>query len=163
MPTTTPFATADLYDDHADHCHVCPTQLRQYGGRRIFSGKIRTVLCCNDNVLVRRALEQKSSGEVLVVDGNNSLDSALVGDLMAELGRKNGWAGVIIFGAVRDAVALGKIGFGVKALGTNPKKSGKAGTGIPDVPVQNGGVTFVPGEWVYSDDDGLLVSAQPLT
>lgn len=155
---TAPFTTADLCDAHQENCQVCTTQFRQYGGRRIFSGRIRTVECRDDNILLRRALEQPSPGEVLVVDGGGSLESALIGDIVAGLGLKNGWGGVIIFGAVRDANALGTLDFGVKALGTNPRKSGKTGLGRADVVVQQGGAVFTPGAWVYSDDDGVLVS-----
>jgi regulator of ribonuclease activity A len=154
--------TADLFDVHGDHCQSCPVQFRQYGGRRFFSGPIRTVQCLNDNVRVRKLLETKSEGGVLVVDGGDSLESALLGDIMAELGRKNGWAGIIVFGAIRDAVALAAIDFGVKALGSNPKKSTKEGTGSTDVVIHRGSLAFTPGDWVYSDDDGILVSSQKL-
>lgn len=157
-----PFTTADLCDAHQEMCQVCTTQFRQYGGRRVFSGRIRTIECRDDNVLLRRALEQPSSGEVLVVDGGGSLESALIGDIVAGLGLKNGWAGVIIFAAVRDANALGRLDFGVKALGTNPRKSAKTGAGRSDVPLRQGGAVFTPGAWVYSDDDGLLVASGPL-
>lgn len=159
---TAPFTTADLWDAHGESCQVCTTQFRQYGGRRIFCGRIRTIECCNDNVLLRRALERSSPGEVLVVDGGGSLETALIGDVIAGLGRQNGWAGVIIFGAVRDANALGALDFGVKALGTNPRKSAKTGAGRADVPVRQGGAIFTPGAWLYSDDDGLLVASGPL-
>ena len=159
---TAPFTTADLCDAHQENCQVCTTQFRQYGGRRVFFGRIRTIECRNDNILLRRALEQPSAGEVLVVDGGGSLESALIGDIIAGLGLKNGWAGVIIFGAVRDASALRTLDFGVKALGTNPRKSAKTGAGRSDVPVQQGGAVFTPGAWVYSDDDGLLVASGPL-
>lgn len=157
-----PFTTADLCDAHQEDCQVCTTQFRQYGGRRVFSGRIRTIECRNDNILLRRALEQPSPGEVLVVDGGGSLESALIGDIIAGLGLKNGWVGVIIFGAVRDANALGRLDFGVKALGTNPRKSAKTGAGRSDVPVRQGGAIFTPGAWLYSDDDGLLVASGPL-
>lgn len=156
------FSTADLCDAHGSDCQICITPLRQYGGRRIFCGQVRTIMCRNDNVLLRRALEQQSPGEVLVVDGGGSLEAALIGDIVAGLGLKNGWSGVIIFGAVRDAVALGGLAFGVKALGTNPRKSGKAGAGAVDVVVQQGGAVFSPGSWVYSDDDGVVVSPRKL-
>jgi regulator of ribonuclease activity A len=152
------FATADLYDAHGESCHSCQTQFRQFGARRFFSGPIRTVRCRDDNVLVRRTLEARSEGEVLVVDGGASLASALLGDIIAGLGAKNGWSGVIVLGAVRDSVALGKIEIGIKALGTNPRKSAKVGAGATGGEVSFGGVTFVPGHWVYSDDDGILVS-----
>ncbi|MDB6168398.1 MAG: regulator of ribonuclease [Verrucomicrobia bacterium] len=156
------FLTADLYDAHGAACESCPTQFHQYGGRRAFTGKIRTVQCRDDNALVRRCLEKPSEGEVLVVDGGGSLACALLGDLMAELGRKNGWSGVVIFGAIRDAVVLGTLDFGVKALGSNPKKSTKTAVGSVDADIVIGGVTFKPGQWLYSDDDGILVSAQKL-
>ncbi len=93
-----------------------------------------------------------------MIDGGASLHSALVGDLIAELGRSNGWAGVIVNGAVRDASTLRTLDIGIKALGTNPRKSTKTGAGERDVAVTFGGVTFVPGEIAYSDDDGIVVT-----
>jgi regulator of ribonuclease activity A len=111
---------------------------------------------------LRRALETASDGEVLVVDGSGSLGSALIGDIIAGLGAKNGWSGVIIFGALRDVKRISRIDFGVKALGSNPKKSTKAGTGRVDTAVSFGGVTFTPGDWIYSDEDGVIVSADKL-
>jgi regulator of ribonuclease activity A len=138
-------------------------QFRQFGARRAFSGRIRTVRCHADNALMRRALETPSAGEVLVVDGGGFLGAALLGDQLATLGITHGWAGVVIHGVVRDSVALGQMDFGVKALGTNPRRGEKRGLGEPDVMVEFGGVKFTPGHWLYSDDDGLLVSAEPLT
>lgn len=158
----TQFSTSDLYDAFENRCSSCSTQFKQYGGRRIFSGRIRTVATLNDNVLVRRMLETPSDGEVLVVDGSGDLGSALIGDMMAGLGAKNGWSGVVILGAVRDTSALAQMDFGVKALGSNPKRSAKNGTGRTDAPVSFGGVTFAPGHWIYSDDDGILVSSEKL-
>ena len=131
------FFTADLYDAHGEACRSCQTQFRQYGGRRFFSGQIRTVQCRDDNVLLRRALESRANGDVLVVDGGASLASALLGDVIAGLGAKNGWSGVIVLGAVRDTVALGKIDLGIKALGSNPRKSAKAGAGATGVEVSS--------------------------
>lgn len=156
------FSTADLYDAHGEACQSCQTQFRQFGARRIFSGPIRTVQCREDNVLLRRLLETESSGGVAVVDGGGSLAAALLGDVVAELGRRNGWSGVIIFGAIRDTVALGRLDFGIKALGSNPRKSAKAGAGAVDGEISFGGATFRPGQWAYSDDDGILVSGQRL-
>ncbi len=156
------FATADLYDDHGERCMSCETQFVQYGGRRVFGGRIRTVQCLGDNALVREILNSPSTGEVLVVDGGASMASALMGDLIAAAGQRNGWAGVVIRGPVRDTGALAQMDFGVKALGSNPRKSAKAGAGIVDVPVVFGGVVFTPGAWLYSDDDGILVSAEAL-
>jgi regulator of ribonuclease activity A len=161
MPAS--FATADLFDAAGERCQSCTLQFRQFGARRNFSGRIRTVRCHADNALVRRVLETPSTGEVLVVDGGGFLGAALLGDQLATLGIKHGWAGVVIHGVVRDSVMLGQMDFGVKALGTNPRKAEKRGLGEPDVAVGFGGVTFTPGHWLYSDEDGLLVAAEPLT
>jgi regulator of ribonuclease activity A len=160
MPPT--FATADLCDLHEARLRSCPLQFRQFGAFTRFCGAIRTVKCYDDNVLMRRTLETAGDGNVLVVDGAGYLGSALIGDRIALLAQQNGWAGVVIHGAVRDVVALAGIELGVKALGSNPMKSGKAGIGLVDVPVTFGGVTFHPGEWIYSDEDGLLVAAEGL-
>jgi regulator of ribonuclease activity A len=157
------FATADLCDAHEAHLRSCLLQFRQFGALTRFHGEVRTVKCYDDNVLLRRTLETPGSGKVLVVDGAGYLGSALIGDQIALLAQQNGWAGVVINGAVRDVVALAAIGIGVKALGSNPRKSGKAGIGQVDVPVTLGGVTFHPGDWLYSDEDGVLVSAEALT
>jgi regulator of ribonuclease activity A len=157
-----PFATADLCDAAGTRCQSCETQFRQFGARRAFAGRIRTVRCRADNALVRRLLETLSDGEVLVVDGGGLLGAALLGDQLAALGVKNHWAGVVIYGAVRDSVVLGQMDFGVKGLGTNPRRGEKRGTGETDVAVEFGGVKFIPGHWLYSDDDGLLVAAQSL-
>jgi regulator of ribonuclease activity A len=96
---------------------------------------------------------------VLVIDGGGSLHAALVGDIIGGIGRDNGWAGLIVNGAVRDAATLRTLDIGIKALGTNPRKSTKTGDGERDVPVEFGGVTFAPGEIAYSDDDGIIVVA----
>jgi regulator of ribonuclease activity A len=154
--------TADLMDLFQTELQSCSLQLRNYGGLKAFGGPCRTVCCQNDNVLVKRLLSQPGSGGVLVVDGQGSLDTALLGDLMAELGRSNGWSGVVINGAVRDTVTLGTLAFGVKALGSNPRKSRKEGRGEIDVPVQFGTVRFQPGQWVYCDEDGIVVAEREL-
>ena len=115
--------------------------------------------CFEDNALLKSVLSEPGGGGVLVIDGDGSLHTALVGDVIAELARSNGWAGLIVNGAVRDAAALRGIDIGIKALGTNPRKSTKTGAGERDVEVRLGGVTFVPGEIAYSDDDGIVVVA----
>ncbi len=160
--TTPAFQTADLYDDFGDRCTSCDTQFRQYGNQTHFFGRIRTVKCYDDNVLLRQMLETPSKGDVIVVDGAAFSGSALVGDQIAGLALKNGWTGIVIFGVVRDSIALQSLDLGVKALGTNPKKSGKRGIGETDVPVTFGNATFRPGAWIYSDPDGILVSNENL-
>ncbi|WP_102419305.1 ribonuclease E activity regulator RraA [Mycobacterium sp. 4858] len=148
--------TADLVDDIGPDVRSCDVQFRQFGGRHQFAGPISTVRCFEDNALLKSVLSQPSAGGVLVIDGGGSLHSALVGDVIAELARANGWAGLIVNGAVRDAAALRGLDIGIKALGTNPRKSSKTGAGERDVEVTLGGVTFVPGEIAYSDDDGIV-------
>jgi regulator of ribonuclease activity A len=156
------FTTADLVDAHSDAVKSCEAQFRQYGGRVRFHGPIRTVKSTGDNALLKQTLSTAGDGAVLVVDGGGSLSSALVGDIMAGMGQKNGWAGLVIWGAVRDIVALGGLDIGIKALGSNPWRSSKNGTGQVDVPVSFGGVEFRPGNWLYSDEDGILVSGKKL-
>jgi regulator of ribonuclease activity A len=155
------FKTSDLIDEHPE-ARSCESQLRMFGRRRSFSGRIRTVRSFEDNALARETLSRRSSGEVLVIDGEGSLRCALVGDMLATLGMNAGWSGVIVNGAVRDTVALDQLEFGVRALGTNPKRCGKAGAGQIDVPVSFGGLTFTPGDWLYCDEDGIVVSQKAL-
>lgn len=149
-------ATADLYDLHGDALQSLPLQLRSFGGVAQFEGPIRTVRCFQDNALVKQILQTPGAGAVLVVDGAGSLETALMGDLIAQSAVDAGWAGVIIHGCVRDSVALGRMPLGIKALGTNPRKSAKEGAGEIDVPVEFGGVVFRPGARAYADEDGIL-------
>lgn len=151
--------TADLVDDIGPDVRSCDTQFRQLGGRTEFAGPISTVRCFQDNALLKSVLSQPGHGGVLVIDGAGSLHTALVGDVIAELGRANGWAGLIVHGAVRDAATLRTLDIGIKALGTNPRKSTKTGAGERDVPLEIGGITFRAGEIAYSDDDGIVVVA----
>ncbi|GHJ15038.1 ribonuclease E activity regulator RraA [Micromonospora sp. AKA38] len=149
--------TADLYDLHGDALGSCDTQLRQFGGVRAFAGRAVTVRCFQDNALIKSIVAERGEGRVLVVDGGGSLHTALMGDLIAGAAAANGWAGVVINGAVRDAVALGALPIGIKALGTNPRKSAKTGAGERDVPVSFGDCVFPPGALVHADDDGVVV------
>ena len=149
--------TADLYDEYEERLQSCDLQLRQYGGRRVFAGPIATVRCFEDNALVKAVLGTPGEGRVLVVDGGGSLHTALMGDLIAGSAVANGWAGVVIHGAVRDVAALAELDLGVKALGSNPRKSAKTGAGERDVVVSFGGVSFTPGARLVSDDDGIVV------
>ncbi|UNK71665.1 ribonuclease E activity regulator RraA [Microbacterium sp. H1-D42] len=150
-------STADLYDVHGDDLQSLPLQLRSFGGHPSFEGSIRTIRCFQDNALVKQILATPGDGAVLVIDGAGSLQTALMGDLIAQSAVDAGWAGVIIHGCVRDSVALAGMPLGVKALGTNPRKSAKAGAGEIDVTVEFGGVAFRPGARLYADEDGVLV------
>jgi regulator of ribonuclease activity A len=133
---------------------------RDYGGRRAFAGPIRTLKVFEDNVLVRDALSERGDGRVLVVDGGGSLRCALLGDQLAALGVENDWSGIVVFGCIRDSAAIATMDLGVKALATHPLKSVKKGAGDRDIPVTFGGVTFLPGSWLYADEDGIVVTAE---
>lgn len=151
-------STSDLFDEHPGAAS-CETQFRQFGGVRSFSGPIATVRCYEDNVLLRGQVSAPGEGRVLVVDGGASFGCALLGDNIAELAASNGWAGLVVNGCVRDVVALAELPIGIKALGTNPRPSGKAGAGEVDVPVTFGNAEFTPGAMVHADDDGIIVLA----
>lgn len=150
--------TADMYDDHGDQLQVAEPLFQDFGGRRAFSGAIQTVKVHEDNSLVRGALEEPGDGRVLVVDGGGSLRCALVGDRLAELGANGGWAGIIVYGCVRDIAELCQVRIGIKALHAHPAKSTKRGEGARNCIVRFAGVTFRPDEYVYADEDGIVVS-----
>lgn len=156
------FATADLIDAHGDALASCETQFVRFGARRAFHGPIATIKCHEDNALVKEQLGQPGEGWVLVVDGGGSLRTALMGDLIAKSAQDNGWAGVVINGAVRDVAELAELDLGIKALGSNPRKSAKTGAGVLDSPVAFGNVVFAPETWLYSDDDGIVISEEKL-
>ncbi|WP_403021041.1 ribonuclease E activity regulator RraA [Salinibacterium sp. GXW1014] len=153
----TDFTTADLYDEHEEALQSLSLQLQNLGGHARFTGPIRTIRCHRDNGLVKQVLNSPGDGAVLVVDGGGSLESALMGDMIAAAAVENGWAGVVINGAIRDRVEISSLALGVKALGSNPRKSAKDGVGDLDVPIEFGGVTFTPGRTLWSDEDGILV------
>lgn len=164
-------ATADLCDvflpEPVDQVSQSKVQIvepifRDFGGNLRFSGRVSTVKCFENNPLVRAALEEQGAGRVLVVDGGASKRCALLGDNIAEMAHKNGWIGIIINGCVRDSDDISRMPLGVKALAAYPLKSSKRDPGLRDVPVAFGGATFRPGDWVYADKDGILVSPEEL-
>ena len=155
-------ATADLCDAHADQLQIAQPVFRSYGALRQFGGRIYTVQVFKDNVLVRRQLEQGVTDAVLVIDGGGSLECALVGDILAGLAAENGWKGIVVNGCIRDAAAIAALNIGIKALNTHPLKSGKRGTGQENLPVTFAGVTFRPGDYLYADEDGIVISPTPL-
>ncbi|CUB07898.1 MULTISPECIES: ribonuclease E activity regulator RraA [Tepidiphilus] len=156
------FHTADLCDAHEDRVRVLAPMLRSYGGARAAGGPVRTLKIFEDNALVREMLAEPGQGAMLVIDGGGSLRRALLGDNLAELAVKNGWAGVVVYGCIRDSAAIGRLPLGVWALATHPMKTVKRGEGQRDVPVSFGGVTFAPGMFAYADEDGVIVSDAPL-
>ncbi|MET0887168.1 MAG: ribonuclease E activity regulator RraA [Mycetocola sp.] len=149
--------TADLYDELGEGIQSLPLQLQLFGAHAKFEGAIRTVKCFEDNALLKSIVSTPGDGNVLVVDGGGSVERALMGDMIAKIAADNGWAGVVINGAIRDRVAISEIPIGVKAIGTNPRKSTKTGEGEADIVLEFGGVTFRPGAKLFSDEDGILV------
>jgi regulator of ribonuclease activity A len=152
-----PTPTADLYDQHGEALASCDTQFRQYGGRARFEGTIVTLRCHEDNALLKEVVREPGRGRVVVVDADGSVHCAMLGDKMADVALGNEWEGLIIHGAIRDAAAVAPLDIGIKALGTNPRKSHKHGAGQRDVPVSFGGAVFTPGAHLVSDEDGIVV------
>lgn len=161
------FKTPDLCDEFEAQLgktvRVVAPMFQRYGGRSSFSGEIVTLKVFEDNSLVREAFAANGQGKVLVIDGGGSMRCALVGDQLAILAHKNGWEGVIVYGCIRDSADINGIDIGIRALNTHPQKSIKKGVGDRDIAVTFGGVTFNPGETLYADEDGVLVSSRALT
>lgn len=154
--------TADLSDAHGDAVRVASPGLRDFGGVIEFDGPVHVLTVFEDNSLVRAALETQGERRVLVVDGAASLRCALLGGNLAKLAEANGWAGLIINGCVRDSLEIAACRIGVKALATHPKKSEKRGEGQVGETVRFAGVEIAPGDFVYADEDGVLVSDRVL-
>ncbi|MEI4828566.1 ribonuclease E activity regulator RraA [Bacillus sp. FJAT-53711] len=149
--------TTDLYDAYETEVQVCKPLFQSYGKKKQFHGKIATVKVKDDNVLVKQALETLPKGTVLVVDGEGSTSCALLGDNLANIARERELAGIIVYGCVRDCIELSKIELGILAIATMPKRSVKEGKGEINIPVSFGGVSWVPGDYVYVDEDGVIV------
>ena len=157
------YITPDLCDAYPDLVEVVEPMFSNFGGRDSFGGEIVTLKCFEDNSLVREQAEQDGHGKVLVVDGGGSLRCALLGDMIAEKAAKNGWEGMVIFGCVRDVDVLAQTDLGVQALASHPLKTEKRGLGDLNKAVTFGGVTFKPGEFIYADNNGIIVSPSALT
>lgn len=157
------YLTPDLCDAYPDLIQVVEPMLSNFGGRDSFGGQIVTLKCFEDNSLVKEQIALDGKGKVLVVDGGGSLRCAMLGDMVAEQASKNGWEGLLIYGCVRDVDMLAQTDLGVQALASHPKKSEKRGIGELNVPVTFGGVTFKPGDYLYADNNGVIISPSPLT
>jgi len=169
-----PLATCDLCDAHKHDApelfRVLPPVFRDFGARRTFSGPVTTLKCFEDNSLVKAAVDscgtvdtpQGRVGKVLVVDGAGSLRRALLGGNLGAAAARNGWAGVVIDGCVRDVAELATQEVGIRALASVPMPTEKQNQGLKDLAVQIQGVWVNPGDWLYADADGMVVSAQPL-
>ncbi len=162
------FMTCDLCDAHeaklaSGELHVLPPVFRSWGTRKAFAGPARTLKVHEDNVLVRAALETPGEGAVLVVDGGGSLRCALVGGNLGKLAAQNGWSGMLVHGCVRDSAELEACEVGIRALAAHPRRSVRRGLGECDLAVEIAGVTVRPGDWIYADADGILVSRTALS
>lgn len=160
--TAPDFSTCDLCDAHkADSSgafRVLPPVFQSFGGRAAFGGPVRTVQCLDDNSRVKELLNTPGQGRVLVVDGGGSLRRALVGGQIAQAAARNGWAGVLVFGAVRDKAELAACDVGLLALALMPLPTDRKDQGLVDVPVLVAGVPVRPGDWLYADADGVVLT-----
>ncbi len=161
------FSTCDFCDEHksddSGDLRVIPGGLyRSYGGIARFAGPVTTVRGLADNSLLKSAVETPGQGRVLVFDGGGSMQRALIGGNLAEAAAKNGWAGLLIHGCVRDLAELRAAQVGILALGHVPMPTDRRGQGIADVALQLHGLWIKPGEWLYADEDGVVISAAPL-
>jgi len=154
--------TADLCDEFGKELEVCQQEFRSYGKKKQFDGPISTVRVFEDNTLVKQSLETIPEGNVLVVDGGGSKRCALVGDMLGEIAVNRKLAGVIINGCVRDSAELAQLDIGILALGTNPLRSKKDGKGEKDIIVTFGGIDWNPGDYIYADEDGIVISSKKL-
>lgn len=156
------FKTADLCDAYGDDIEVCEPLFQSYGGKTRFAGPIATIKCFEDNSRVRELVAEPGNGRVLVVDAGGSRRRAVLGDMLGQRAVDNDWQGVVLFGCVRDTAELARMPLGVRALGALPMKTDKRDEGQRDLAVRFAGVTFRPNDWLYADEDGILVARRPL-
>ncbi len=159
---TKSYLTTDICDQYSDQISIAQPIFNDYGGVKRFHGPIVTVKVFEDNVLVKETLGRTVEGSVLVIDGGGSHRCALLGDMLAGMAKQNGWAGVLVNGCIRDSAEIADIDVGVKALNTHPLKSTKRGEGQKEIIVSFAGIDFIPGHYLYADEDGLIVSPQKI-
>ena len=150
--------TPDLCDEYPDLVQVLSPMLHNFGGVDAFGGEIVTVKCFEDNSVVKEQVGLPGQGKVMVVDGGGSMRNALLGDMLAEKAAENGWEGIIIYGCIRDVDVIRQTKLGVQAIATHPRKTEKRGIGDLNIPVTFGGITFVPGQYVYADNNGVIIA-----
>ena len=153
----------ELCDRYPEVVNVLTPMFKNFGGHECFYGKVVTVKCFEDNSIVKQQVAEAGAGRVLVVDGGASFRKALLGDMLAEQAANNGWQGIIINGCIRDVNAMAEIDLGVQALGTHPTKTEKRGLGDLNVPVTFAGVCIQPGNYIYADNNGILVADESLS
>lgn len=158
-----PYSTPDLCDAYPDLVDVVEPIFSNLGGRESFGGQVVTIKCFEDNSLVKEEVDKPGQGKVLVVDAGGSFRCAMLGDQLAGKALANGWEGIIVYGCIRDVDIINELNLGVQALGAHPRKSEKRGVGEYQLPVSFAGVTFVPGDYVYADNNGIIVTPEPLS
>ncbi|WP_339386648.1 ribonuclease E activity regulator RraA [Vibrio caribbeanicus] len=156
------YNTSALCDIYSEQVDVVEPMFSNFGGRASFSGQITTVKCFEDNGLIRETLDQDGIGRVLLIDGGGSLRRALVDAEMAALAEENEWEGIVVYGCVREVDELEEMNIGIQAIASIPAGSPATGTGDTDVPVNFGGVTFLPEDYLYADNTGVILSQEPL-
>ena len=156
------FLTTDLCDEFSNEVSVCAPIFTDYGAKRRFAGPMATIKCFEDNSRVRDLVAERGDGRILVIDAGGSMRRAVLGDLLAKAAADNGWNGFVIYGCIRDSVAISTMPLGVKALGTHPLKTDKRGEGQRDITVSFANVNFQPGNWLYADEDGVIVAPRRL-
>ncbi len=156
-------STPDLCDKYEGEVATAQTQFKQYGKLAGFGGPVETVKCFEDNSLVKEAVGEPGNGRVLVVDGGGSHRRALLGDMLAEKAMTNGWNGLVINGCVRDVDEINSMNIGVRALGSNPMKTDKLGHGQRGISIEFAGITVKPGDYIYADNNGVVVASKELT
>ena len=154
--------TADIYDTYHAQLKVCELQFRSYGQHMSFYGECSTLTTYEDHTPVLKALSEPGRGRILIVDGGGSLRIGVMGDRLAAVGAENGWAGLVINGAIRDSLGINALPLGVKALGTTARRGWTPGPSQRDASVAFGSARFNPGDWIYADEDCVLASASPL-
>jgi len=153
----------ELCDQYPAHVKLLQPIFKSYGNTIIFSGEVVTVKCFEDNSIVKQLVNEPGLGRVIVVDGGGSVRKALLGDMLAQAASDNGWAGLVINGAIRDVATIATINIGVQALNASPMKTEKLGAGSLNVPVEFAGQRIKPGDYIYADLNGVLISDTALT
>jgi len=155
-------STPDICDAYEAKVNVLDPVFRSYGARSSFYGEAVTIKCFEDNSVVKQLVDTPGEGRVIVMDGGGSLRKAILGDMLAEKAARNGWAGLVIYGCIRDCNEIAQINIGVKALNTHPMKTEKRGLGDLNVDVCFAGQTISAGNWIYADNNGILISESEL-
>ncbi len=154
--------TPDLCDDNEGSVAAFELQFQHFGLNKSFSGQAVTVKCFEDNSVVKELVNTPGDGKVIVVDGGGSMRRALLGDMLAEAAVNNGWSGLVIHGCIRDVQVINTLAIGVKALGTHPMKTDKRGEGQQQINIEFGGVTVANGDYIYADENGVIVAKEAL-